>query len=69
MPSHDLLLLIGRLDAKLDLLLVRHDKHEERLTRLEAGANRTSGVVATVAAVGGVVSSVAVHFLTQLLQR
>jgi hypothetical protein len=35
MPSEELLLLIGRLDAKLDQLLTRHDEHGRNLKDLE----------------------------------
>lgn len=49
----DVLLLIGRMDGKLDIILTRHDQHERRLSALEAWKNRAVGWLAAVAAAAG----------------
>jgi len=56
----DILLLIGRMDGKLDLLLTRHDQHERRLealevrtAQLEGWKNRAVGWLAALAALAG----------------
>ena len=51
--SPDILLLIGRMDGKLDLLLTRHDQHDRRITALEAWKNRAVGWLAAIAAAAG----------------
>lgn len=56
----DLLLLIGRMDGKLDTLLTRHDQHEKRIGALEAFKNRALGYAA---AVSGAVALLAQYVL------
>jgi hypothetical protein len=46
----ELRLLIGRMDAKLDLLLTRHDKHEERIASLERWQSKIAGVLLAASA-------------------
>lgn len=49
----DILILIGRMDGKLDLLLTRHDQHERRIASLEGWKNRAVGWLAALAAAAG----------------
>lgn len=51
--ARSVLLLIGRMDGKLDLLLTRHDQHERRIAALEGWKNRAVGWLAAVGAASG----------------
>lgn len=58
--THSVLLLIGRMDGKLDLLLTRHDQHERqlqnlerRIRALEAWKSKAVGWLAAAGAAGG----------------
>jgi hypothetical protein len=51
------LLLIGRMDAKIDLLLLQNSQHGERLGALEAWKSKAMGVVIAVSTLAGLASS------------
>lgn len=65
--AHSVLLLIGRMDGKLDLLLTRHDQHERRLAALEGWKNRAVGWLAAVGAASGAASAKIAALLDLLL--
>lgn len=47
MTEHDdIRLLLGRLDGKMDLLLIKGSDHDKRISVLEAWKNRISGILA-----------------------
>lgn len=46
--NDDLLLLVGRIDGKLDTLLHTSSTHETRIALLEAWRNRLAGAVAVL---------------------
>lgn len=59
--SNELILLIGRLDGKMDTLLMQQNNHDDRLRELEKGrwfnlgvAAAVSGIVSTLIALMGV---------------
>jgi hypothetical protein len=60
----NLILLIGKMDGKLDTLLIRHDAHERRIGTLEAFQNKAIGWAAAVSAA----VAAAADFLLPLLK-
>lgn len=50
------LLLIGRMDAKIDLLLLQNNRHAERIGALEAWKNRAMGLALAAGAAAGCLS-------------
>lgn len=51
---NDLVLLLGRLDGKMDALLLQQNNHDQRIRELEKGRWFNLGVAGTV---GGLVSA------------
>lgn len=51
------LLLLGRMDAKIDVLLLQGSRHDERISRLEAFKNKSVGIVLAVSALAGAAGS------------
>lgn len=54
----ELTLLVGRMDAKLDVLLLRSDSHELRIGALETAANVERGGRKVTYAIAGAVGAV-----------
>jgi len=62
----DLLLLVGRIDGKMDTLLNRADDHGKRLAALENWRWKIVGVIIGIGALAGkdIISPVVSHFFT-----
>jgi hypothetical protein len=54
---------IGRLEAKVDILLERDRRDDERLTKLESDATAQKAVVGVVGAIAGGISAFASKYL------
>ena len=64
--SNELAVLVGRIDAKLDILLTRSDSHEIRLGKLEEARHLTHGSNKVVYAIAGAIGAAvlaAIQFL------
>jgi hypothetical protein len=64
----DVLLLIGRMDGKLDLLLTRHDKLDERITALESFKGYALGAAAVISAAVSALLSFAPTLIERFLK-
>lgn len=69
-PSPELLILLGRLDGKMDAVLQRmevndknHDEHEERITSLEKWRAYVLGIAAIVSALIATFSTKLTNYL------
>jgi hypothetical protein len=56
--SNELAVLVGRIDAKLDILLTRSDSHEVRLGKLEEAQYLKRGSNKVVYAIAGALGAV-----------
>ena len=66
--GQEISLLIGRMDAKLDILLTRSDSHEIRIGNLENQANSQRGSLKTAIYLTGAVGGIAAAILPFLFK-